>query len=627
MAYSTGLPVLLPALPAAIRRRIPRLNFSLHQAMGSADRDRSDTATDGLVGPMRQADALRTLAPFSTSDLGYCRPPSSAASELGAEESRRPATAGSSVCPESYDSRSSASSSSGKTLEALDHDEGSEGDAMDRGSMLAKYEVESGLRWNRVIPAFSLLRNAGYEAQQSTCDGRFVRSLYINALGYLLDALPADLTDEESMTIQHNLPARVKVTLAASSAVQPGAEAAVTMANQGAGTRYPTERSYLHRLLASSIVQFFLIVQFLLPYVKILLQQVYRYERSHRITERLVTATLDAADSLGKGSVSLGSTVLRLNEGKVGTAFTNLAACASLKHATPSGIYMSITPGDPTLWSGVIFVRSGPYASAVLRFQLRFPDSYPELPPIVTFSTDVFHPLIVPLTTYTFSTGASTEDPVSATDEERLPPGGFSLRHGFPHWFGRARKTGRQSTGSSRPVSVNGRNAGEGETASTDGPSSPSSDQPTGAEGGQNLTKDKGTASDARKTVPVAVLLNYIRSTFDDENVLDSLPLEAAGNPSAWHAWKAHRRENSESATSNSKRGSPQARLPGDWHWDGIWAKRVQYEIEASHSDQMLFGNAARGATDEMIRFSRLDDSKLASIKEMIIPPIGEAHE
>ncbi|PKX93771.1 putative ubiquitin-conjugating enzyme [Aspergillus novofumigatus IBT 16806] len=263
---------------------------------------------------------------------------------------------------------------------------------------------------------------------------------------------------------------------------------------------------------------------------------------------------------------------------------------ASLKHAAPPGIYISITPGDPTLWSGVIFVRSGPYASAILRFQIRFPDSYPELPPLVTFSTDVFHPLIVPLTTYTFSTGASTEDPVSATDEERLPP-----------------KTGRLSTGSSRPVSVNGANAGEGEPATTDGLSSPSSRQPNGAEEGDNLTKDKGTASDARKTVPVAVLINYIRSTFDDENVLDSLPLEAAGNPSAWHAWKAHRRENSESARPNSKRGSPQARLPGDWHWDGIWAKRVQHEIEASHSDQMLFGNAARGATDEMVcmlRFS-----------------------
>lgn len=124
--------------------------------MGSTDRDRSDTATDGLVGPMRQADALRTLAPFSTPDLGYCRPPSSAASESGAEEPPRPATAGSSVYPGPYDSRSSASSSSGKTLEALDLDEEREGDAADRGSMLAKYEVESGLRWNRVVPGMHL---------------------------------------------------------------------------------------------------------------------------------------------------------------------------------------------------------------------------------------------------------------------------------------------------------------------------------------------------------------------------------------------------------------------------------------------------------------------------------------
>ncbi|RHZ59829.1 hypothetical protein CDV55_100425 [Aspergillus turcosus] len=335
MAYSTGLPVLLPILPAAIRRRIPRLYSTLHRAMGSADR--SDPATDGPVGPTRRADALRALAPSSAPDLGYCRPPSSAASDLAAEEPPRPATAGSSV--------SSASSSSAKTLEGLDLDEGRDSDAMDRESMLAKYEVESGLRWNRVVPALNLLRNAGYEAQQSACDGRFVRSLYINALGYLLDALPADLTDEESMTIHHNLPARIKATLAAPAPAQPGAGAgaAVTMVNQGAGTRYPAERSYLHRLLASSIVQFFLIVQFLLPYVKILLHQVYRYERSHRITERLVTATLDAADSLGKGSVSLGSTVLRLNEGKVGTAFTNLAAW--WVEGVAGGIYEGVGEG------------------------------------------------------------------------------------------------------------------------------------------------------------------------------------------------------------------------------------------------------------------------------------------
>jgi hypothetical protein len=154
-----------------------------------------------------------------------------------------------------------------------------------------------------------------------------------------------------------------------------------------------------------------------------------------------------------------------------------------------------------------------------------------------------------------------------------------------------------------------------------------------------------GQFTESKETVPVSVLLDYIRSTFDDETVLDSLPLEAAGNPGAWHAWRAHRQGGSTSALrSGLKKESPQARLPGDWHWDGIWAKRVRTEIEASHSDQILFGNPARGGSDEtvwrqtrllgtlltrmlQIRFSRLDEPTLSSIKEMMIPQIDETHE
>jgi hypothetical protein len=35
---------------------------------------------------------------------------------------------------------------------------------------------------------------------------------------------------------------------------------------------------------------------------------------------------------------------------------------SSLKYACPHGVFMSLTPGDPTLWSGVIFVRKGAYS-------------------------------------------------------------------------------------------------------------------------------------------------------------------------------------------------------------------------------------------------------------------------
>ncbi|KAJ5091227.1 hypothetical protein NUU61_006097 [Penicillium alfredii] len=314
---------------------------------------------------------------------------------------------------------------------------------------------------------------------------------------------------------------------------------------------------------------------------------------------------------------------------------------ASLRHAPPPGVYVTLAPGDPTLWNGVIFVRSGPYASAILRFQIRFPDTYPDLPPLVTFTTDVFHPLIVPLTTYTFSTSSPSDNPISASDEERLPPGGFSLRHGFPHWFGRTKRSGLSSRASSRNVSGNSAHSG-GETAPTgptiDGealsqakPSAePSSDPVAGEE--QSLKNDGNAPvaqvpsanrfTEPKKIVPVLTILNYIRSTFDDETVLDALPVEVAGNPGAWHAWKAHRRGGS--GLGDLKRDSPHARQPGDWHWDGIWAKRVQHEIETCHSDPMLFGNAARGGGDEMIRFSRMDDTTLTSVKELMAATVGE---
>lgn len=32
---------------------------------------------------------------------------------------------------------------------------------------------------------------------------------------------------------------------------------------------------------------------------------------------------------------------------------------AGLKQTCPPGVFVSLTPGDPSLWSGVIFVRKG----------------------------------------------------------------------------------------------------------------------------------------------------------------------------------------------------------------------------------------------------------------------------
>ncbi|KAF3767589.1 hypothetical protein M406DRAFT_61441 [Cryphonectria parasitica EP155] len=249
-----------------------------------------------------------------------------------------------------------------------------------------------------------------------------------------------------------------------------------------------------------------------------------------------------------------------------------LAEFAGLKQSCPPGIFVSLTPGDPSLWSGVIFVRKGPYATAILRFCISFPATYPALPPLVTFSTDIFHPLITPLSTYMYTTDIQEGGTVSATDDERLPPGGFSLRHGFPGWFGRV---GAAGTATPSFMDVH------------------------------------------KREISTFEVLSYIRSSFDDENVLDLVPLEAAGNPGAWHAWRTHRGYHA------LPEGDPSARKPGEWNWEGVWEERVKKGIAASLSEPVLYGGVGGG--DDTIRFLSMEDTEVETVKDNLYKTLGES--
>ncbi|KAI9932159.1 hypothetical protein MW887_009668 [Aspergillus wentii] len=292
MLYPAGFPLLLPLIPTAIRQRMSRL-YSFRPNLPNIDHNDNESIPNSHRG----------LASSSDPQLAYYRPMSESST---GEVQRRPVTAS------AEDRGLSDSSSKSDTSISI-----SDGESH---SPTSKYEADSGVRWNRVIPAFNLLRNAGYEAQQSHSDVRLVRSLYITAVGYLLDALPTDLTDHETRTITQKLP----------DSIQTSFPTAVSQTNNSShhpvSQRTPSERSYLHRLLASTIIQLFLLIQFLLPYAKILLQQMYQYERSHRVTERLVAATVDVADSLGKGGMNLGTAILGFQEGKVGAAVADLVS-------------------------------------------------------------------------------------------------------------------------------------------------------------------------------------------------------------------------------------------------------------------------------------------------------------
>ncbi|KAI5289805.1 hypothetical protein KEM54_003173 [Ascosphaera aggregata] len=313
---------------------------------------------------------------------------------------------------------------------------------------------------------------------------------------------------------------------------------------------------------------------------------------------------------------------------------------ASLKTAPPPGVYMSISPTDPSVWSGVLFVQKGPYQSAILRFQLRFPPLYPDVPPVLTFTTDIFHPLIVPLTTCTHTTTSGDAGTFSASDDERLQAGCFSLRHGFPHWFERSQKTAQLNTRGSLPSSdvQDTSNAIQTTNEGTTEPPHKSLISQTTQNGnrdesGEFIYVESGGPHGELPDVPVLSILNYVRATFDDEDVLNSIPLEAAGNHGAWHAWQSHRRARKpfsgcESPVLDSR--PSQSRLPKEWNWEGVWEQRVKTCVEASYLESTLFGNMARNAPDDLIRFSKFDLDVLDGVKEQILSkqlPIAHAGE
>ena len=210
----------------------------------------------------------------------------------------------------------------------------------------------------------------------------------------------------------------------------------------------------------------------------------------------------------------------------------------------------------------------------------------------MTFATEIFHPLLVPLTTYTFSTNVSDANgTVSARDEERLTPGGFSLRNGFPQWFDRRGRAAQEIMDTDAPYRQNGLHSRiESRGVSVEPPPESVLAEAT----------SPSQPSHEANTEPTSIteVLSYLKAIFEDPALLDKLPLEAAANPGAWHAWRSHRRFSKGTSRAISPANDEQSNpptdggqtLPRDWNWDGVWENRVKIGIENSLSDPVLFG-------------------------------------
>lgn len=220
------------------------------------------------------------------------------------------------------------------------------------------------------------------------------------------------------------------------------------------------------------------------------------------------------------------------------------------------------------------------------------------------------------------------------------------MRHGFSKWFGRAsRRVAERTRLSGGSLQTPGRGSQSGSDIA-----SPES----GTASNYSLTPASNEGSPRMSNVSIYELLRYIRSTFDDEYILDDVPLEAAGNPGAWNAWRTHRiklgkiqpvvevKERGawhDSLSDDNSAGAPDgyqslaggtsasmvARRPGEWNWDGVWEVRVKKGIEGSVSEAVLYGSLPG---DDLIRFLHMQTAEVETIKENIkrsVEALGES--
>lgn len=143
-------------------------------------------------------------------------------------------------------------------------------------------------------PGSTTLQTSLAESQISDAHSQaFSRQLYLDAMAYLIQGLPSDLTDQEILHLKKALPESLKRS-APPKTIQP------------------TERnpSLLHRSLASTIIAICLLLRLALPYIKLLVALAYNYDRAHHVKERLLAFSINTADIFGRRSMALASTAM-----------------------------------------------------------------------------------------------------------------------------------------------------------------------------------------------------------------------------------------------------------------------------------------------------------------------------
>lgn len=138
-----------------------------------------------------------------------------------------------------------------------------------------------------------------------------IRSQYVHSMTLFLRSLPSTLSLAEQMSLHDAMPRSV-LDLHNTSNTRMAA------AHYEPNTIEASERTLLWRVTAWLVLRLFLLIQILLPYIKMLLNHVVQFENKHQVTRRVFNTSIAVGSGFSRECWKVSRAVCQLNDGMLG---------------------------------------------------------------------------------------------------------------------------------------------------------------------------------------------------------------------------------------------------------------------------------------------------------------------
>nr|POE53587.1 hypothetical protein CFP56_28809 [Quercus suber] len=168
---------------------------------------------------------------------------------------------------------------------------------------------DDGIQWDYARQGIFILSQAIQDLTTEAGNRRLGQQLYVDGMKYCLQGLPEDLTSAQLASLRSAMPSAMlpdeSQELVSLDAERRGSESTVLR-----------PESLLHFVTAKSMTWACIMVAFVLPFLQLVVLACYRFERRHRLSDRVLVKGYTTAETLSRVSMNCVNQVLSMNDGR-----------------------------------------------------------------------------------------------------------------------------------------------------------------------------------------------------------------------------------------------------------------------------------------------------------------------